>query len=491
MALTMGCAYARRADAFDCEARVAIQRTIVRYTGQVSRHQSEIRGLIEKEGQSVTLESESDPLATLRSMVERDWFTLLDTLGKATQPSWQGLTPRDVALRSEPVSSLRTPLLTLDRAALSHNIAAMQTWAQGVGAAIAPHGKTTMLPALWLRQLEAGAWGITVANEPQLQVALAAGVPRIILASSLVRPEGIEWLAYALRSTPATELYCWVDSSEAVGILTESLSRMPPPSPLNVLIEIGEPGARTGTRSRDVAVAVARLVAEAPHARLVGVSGFEGVIASDSAESTLSRIDAFLNRVVEALGDISEMCEGEELILTAGGSSYFDRVVEVFSQAGSSERPIRVILRSGGYIVHDSGVFELTGPRTRAIGPEFRAALHLWSRVLSTPESELAVLDAGRRDVSFDAGLPTAQLVLGRGPSGVPLHLGDEYQVIGMNDQHLMLRMPPGSPLRTGDLVRFGISHPCTAFDKWRQLPVIDDASRFDPVVVDVLTSRF
>jgi D-serine deaminase-like pyridoxal phosphate-dependent protein len=45
--------------------------------------------------------------------------------------------------------------------------------------------------------------------------------------------------------------------------------------------------------------------------------------------------------------------------------------------------------------------------------------------------------------------------------------------------------------MRIGDVVRLGLSHPCTAFDKWRLVPVITDHTQPDPYVVDLIHTFF
>jgi D-serine deaminase-like pyridoxal phosphate-dependent protein len=57
-----------------------------------------------------------------------------------------------------------------------------------------------------------------------------------------------------------------------------------------------------------------------------------------------------------------------------------------------------------------------------------------------------------------------------------------------MNDQHTFVR---GADLNVGDVVRLGLSHPCTAFDKWRLIPVVSDVDEPDPVVVDLIHTYF
>jgi len=60
-------------------------------------------------------------------------------------------------------------------------------------------------------------------------------------------------------------------------------------------------------------------------------------------------------------------------------------------------------------------------------------------------------------------------------------------RVARLDDEHAYLQVPPGKPLRPGDLVCLGISHPCTAFDKWPLIPVVDEDYR----IIDVVRTFF
>jgi D-serine deaminase-like pyridoxal phosphate-dependent protein len=169
------------------------------------------------------------------------------------------------------------------------------------------------------------------------------------------------------------------------------------------------------------------------------------------------------------------------LVLSAGGSAYFDRVAErlVRSIAG---RTATVVLRSGCYVTHDHGAYSAMAP---IVDRPLLPALELIATVLSTPEPGTAIVNFGRRDAPFDAGLPIPLWV--RSARRVT-NAADSMWVDRLNDQHAWMRMPDGAaPVAVGDTVGFGISHPCTAFDKWRRVPLVDD----EYAIIDVLTTRF
>jgi D-serine deaminase-like pyridoxal phosphate-dependent protein len=208
---------------------------------------------------------------------------------------------------------------------------------------------------------------------------------------------------------------------------------------------------------------------------VAGVAGYEGTISGIDARA-LDTVASFCRRLANLAGTVAEIAGVPgEFIATAGGSVYFDVVARELTAAGSGfPDGMTVVLRSGGYLFHDHGVYQASTPAARGVAgaPVFRPALELWAQVVSRPEPELALLSAGRRDVGFDAGLPVP--LRARRRDGGAARLADA-KVTGLNDQHAYLRLDPGTALAPGDLVCLGISHPCTTLDKWQLIAVLDD----------------
>ncbi|WP_226653062.1 alanine racemase, partial [Leifsonia sp. LS1] len=377
-----------------------------------------------------------------------------------------------------PLREFPTPLVTLSESAVAHNLATMAEWCRSTGVSLAPHGKTTMSRELWQRQLDAGAWGITVATPWQASVALGWGIPRVLLANALVQPAAVR--AFAPHTSRLT---VWADSVRAVEIMSDALTDAAATAaePLAVLVELGAPGGRTGARTVQEALAVGRAVADSPVLRLAGVAGYEGALAHDGSAESLATVRAYLETLA-ALHDAFEEAglypEGAPVVLTAGGSAYFDVVADVLAPrrdlAGSRGRVVDVLLRSGAYVTHDDGFYSVITPLGRVGGGPFRSAIHGWATVVSRPEPGLALVDAGKRDFPYDEGLPVPQAVRPRGADrDLPL---DGAVVTALNDQHAFVRLPAHATVEVGDVIRFGLSHPCTTFDKWRALAVVDDA---------------
>ena len=402
----------------------------------------------------------------------------LDWRFKSIPAALHGRSVADVRAARPPLDEFGTPLLTLDAGALDHNVRAMARWADAAGVALAPHGKTTMAPRLWQRQLDAGAWGITVANLPQLRVARAFGVGRVMLANALLDPAGLAWLSAELDAHPELEFVSWVDSPRSVELMDTALRAAGARRPVDVCVELGGPHGRTGVRDDGDARALAAAVRAAPALRLAGGAGDEGAFAHDASSESRRAVDSYLRRMADLFGALA--FETDEPIVTAGGSAFFDQVVDVLGGTGG-----RVVLRSGAYIVHDDGFYRDISPFSRGAGGgvRLRSAMHGWARVVSRPEPALALLDAGKRDLPFDEGLPEPQLVRGEGAQPVA-----DARVTALNDQHAFLA---GASVEVGDVVRLGLSHPCTALDKWTLIPVLDDAGAARPAVVDLVRTWF
>jgi D-serine deaminase-like pyridoxal phosphate-dependent protein len=394
----------------------------------------------------------------------------------------------DVAGMGWTLSDLPTPVMVLRERALAHNLALMAEYCRAWNVDIAPHGKTTMAPQLWDRQLAAGAWGITAATVAQARVMRAAGVPRVLLANELVDPVSIDWVAAQLAD-PGFTFLCYVDSDRGVDILEERLRAMPLERPLSVLVELGFEGGRTGCRTIPEAVHIAGRVTSSDVLHLVGVAGYEGTICHDRSPECLAGVLAYLDRLREltrTMIDAGSFDDAERIVLTAGGSAFFDLVVDRLRGPWPGGADVRVVLRSGCYLTHDSGIYERVSPLPTRDGERgFQPAMELWGSVLSRPERGLALMGFGKRDVPFDIDLPMPQVV--RSPGGDGRQVAGLLTIHELNDQHAYGRIDPGLTLEVGDVVGCGLSHPCTAFDKWRVIPVLDEEDR----VVDAIATYF
>ena len=379
---------------------------------------------------------------------------------------------------------LPMPVAVLKQRALVHNSTWMSAFLGPSGARLAPHGKTSMAPGLFDLQLADGAWAITLSTPHQLHVARHFGYSRIVLANQLVGRSAITWVVEELKRDPAFEFYCLVDSADNVRQLARTARSQGLDRPLRVLVEIGYAGGRTGCRSVAQGLELAREVSRHAGAlSLCGIEGFEGLIRERTEAETVAKVEDFVDQVVvlgQACADEDLFAEGP-VVFSAGGSAFYDIVSAKL--AGIRLRQERlVLLRAGCYLTHDSVMYTYLfaqlmarAPQLAQLGEGLKPALEVWAYVQSLPEPGKAIVTMGKRDVSYDHMPVPLVWCCPADEATVPKPVPAGHKVTKLDDQHAWLEVPTDTPWQVGDLVGFGISHPCLTFDKWRVLHLVDD----------------
>jgi D-serine dehydratase len=385
------------------------------------------------------------------------------------------------------------PLLVLRDSNLRNNLETMKRFAQHHGVSLAPHGKSSFCPQLYRDQVDVGgSWGITAATVQQAALVAASGIDNILIANEVVGRANIEQLVALRHALPKVKLYSLVDSLGAMDQLsTYGGPKLKPGERFQVLLEVGFPGGRAGVRTREDGIAMVRALAERKEQfDFVGIECYEGLVTAPTPEATIKEVDRLLDLASELYFHAyrSGAFGGRaETILTAGGSAYYDRVVERFREA-QTVPGTRVILRGGSCLTYDHGFYsqhlaeldargglDMPGGRKKAL-EAFTPALELWAAVVSMQDRGIAVMNMGIRDLPYDLGLPVPLRQYRDGKLLRELQApGTPYVVTKSNDQHCYMTYPEGADLKIGDLVAFGISHPCTAFDKWNVVYRVDD----------------
>jgi D-serine dehydratase len=416
--------------------------------------------------------------------------TLDQILAETLDASFKGFAPERQPFRVDEAAAadlqllrgdLPMPVAVLRESALQHNAQWFARFVAESGVSLCPHGKTSLAPQLFDEQLRAGAWGITVANVHQGRIAVEAGALRVLMANQIATLADVRrWSALA-GAHPGVRFITLVDSMAQLDILVRGAQGGPR---LELLVELGIAGGRTGCRDDEQALDLARAVASNACLILAGVEAYEGLNITGDSVRDAQLVGDWMTR----LGDLAQACEQEglfdvdEVLISAGGSSAYDLMAKTLRPALS--RPVRRVLRSGCYLTHDDGMYRRFAASITERGlyasvgePGLRGALEVWAAVQSRPEPDRVIVTLGRRDIGTDADLPLALHWVRHGdsaPRAAPAH----WRVFGHNDQHGYLQVDPADTVAVGDLIGFGVSHPCTTYDKWRLIWGVDDAYR-------------
>lgn len=387
------------------------------------------------------------------------------------------LVPHKAALMFTPANVLNEdvclPAALIKKTALENNIQWMQDYADARGVSLAPHGKTTMTPWIFQRQQQAGAWAIGVGSAWQASIAMASGIRRVLMVNQLVGKANMTLIAQLKNTYPDVDYLCCVDSAANVQALSAFFSAQQ--QTLDVLIELGVPGGRCGCRTMEEALALADTLAGLPGLRLRGLELYEGVVHGDNPQP---QVEAFLREAAALACQLERYVDGE-FLLTGAGSVWYDVVCNVWL-AAKKPADCRIAIRPGCYITHDGGIYHKAQHALMArdcvacdLGGDLTCAMELAAIVQSVPEAGRAIVNFGKRDSAFDAGLPQPIAHYRQGKA-----LADPSALIettGIMDQHAMLTLRPGAEVQVGDILLFSTSHPCLTFDKWKTLLLVDD----------------
>ena len=346
-----------------------------------------------------------------------------------------------------PVDELDTPALLLDLDALERNIARMAAFFADKPATIRPHAKTHKCPQIALRQVEAGAIGITCAKVSEAEVMAAAGIGDILIANQVT---GATKIGRLTELAGQCDLMVAVDDPANVQQLAGACAAKG--VTLRVLVEVDVGMGRCGTKPGRPALSLARQVAAASALQFEGLMGYEGhlVLVDDPADRVRRVHDAF-----EPLAETLALLEKNGLpahIVSGAGTGTYDI---------TGTLPFVTEVQAGSYVFMDS-----TYGKVRA---EFEPSLTLLSTIVSRPVPERIVTDAGMKSLTREFGWPVPL-------DGVGLamrYLSEEHGVLDLAQDGQF----DGKP---GDRIRFQPSHCCTTVNLHDWLYVVQDGKVVD-----------
>lgn len=292
----------------------------------------------------------------------------------------------------------------------------MADWARARGIALRPHAKTHKSGEIARRQIAAGAAGICCAKLGEAEALAAEGVGDILITSPVVPGQAIARLAWLNKLIERLGVVAdHPDNVDALSAAAGGGAR------LDVLVDIDTGSHRTGVTSAEAAVALARRIAASPSLRYRGVQFYCGtlqhIVSADERRSALSASAELLRACLDALHASGLPAE----IVSGGGTGSFaiDADIGLLNE-----------LQPGSYIFLDREYGDC-----EAVGPRFRPALAVDTRVVSANSPGRVTVDAGLKAMATEAGPPV--VVAGAHP---------DTRYVFMGDEHGMLLTPDGEP---------------------------------------------
>lgn len=300
--------------------------------------------------------------------------------------------PQPPAEAGAPLAKVDTPALVVDLDAFERNLARMAGALEDSPVRLRAHAKTHKSPEIARRQMAHGAIGVCCQKVSEAEIMVRGGVADVLVSNEVIGETKLARLAALARE--ARWLGLCVDSGTGVAQAEDAAAQAG--VTLNALVEIDVGARRCGVAPGETAVELAERIADSPHLAFAGLQAYQGAAQHirDHAErkAAIDRAVDAAAMTVELLGARGIACP----IVGGGGTGSFEM------EAASG---VYTEIQAGSYIFMDA---DYARNRNVEGGPfdRFEHALFVLATVMSRPDADTAVVDAGHKAASVDSGPP-------------------------------------------------------------------------------------
>jgi len=383
--------------------------------------------------------------------------------------------------------NVQFPILTLDKNKLENNINILKSFAKRNSLNLAPHCKTFMSPQI-INEYFRNDWGVTISNNQQLSSIVKLNLKNIIYGNLIINRENlIQYLKICKKYKNISNIYYCIDSSYGLKLLMNLIETTNYKNDIKILIELGFKNGRCGIRDFDSFKKILKIYnRKISNITISGLFFYEGAIASNDKRVISNKIENIIKLTKLCHEELirENLYKNKNNIITAGGSVYFDLVTKYYHKYSFTNNP-KLIIRPGSFIAYGHGYYEkkIDDIKKRKIIKKyisskeniFLPSLLIWSHVISINDDGKAIINFGKRDVSFDLGNPIPISIYRKNNFFKKIKNDKNLiNVYKLNDQHAFLKYHKSLNLKIGDLISFGVSHPCITFDKWKYFYMIN-----------------
>jgi D-serine deaminase-like pyridoxal phosphate-dependent protein len=366
------------------------------------------------------------------------------------------------------IDDLPTPALLIDAGRLERNIARMQAMADAQGVHLRPHVKTHRSVAIARMQRAAGAQGLTVAKPAEAEVFAAAGFDDIRIAYVVYGEE--KWQRIARLSEKARISFL-VDTPEAARLASAYFASIG--KRIDVLLEVDTGQHRCGVDpERTSSVELARMIAELPGLRLIGIlthggHGYRGPLDDETPAQALSRVShEERDRMLEFARKLKQAgLVTPDFEISIGSTP----TMSVFENREVDGLAITEI-RPGNYVFHDA--IQVALGSCSWTDCALSVLTTVVSRHRDSDGSERIYLDAGKKVFTTDVGYATdgyGTILFNAATMAILPHA----HVVGLSEEHAWVRVAGGSTLEVGARVRVVPNHACVVASMFASMHVV------------------
>jgi 3-hydroxy-D-aspartate aldolase len=289
------------------------------------------------------------------------------------------------------ISEVDTPALVIDLDALEANIARLQSAVSGGNVRLRPHSKTHKSTTIAHLQVVAGAIGVCCQKVAEAEIMANGGITDICVSNQVIGKSKIARLAALARRA---KMSVCVDDARNVAELADAVGIFA--SNLDVLVELNVGMNRCGVDTPEQVVDLAKLIAKNPRLRFTGIQAYQGVAQH------LRNYDERQNAIAVAVAKVSET---KSLLARSGISC------DVVAGAGTGTFEFELAsgvyneIQAGSYVFMDVDYGLNKGHNGQFFSP-FDNSLFVLATVMSRTAPDRAIVDAGLKSFSMDAGLP-------------------------------------------------------------------------------------
>ncbi|MBN1212164.1 MAG: alanine racemase [candidate division Zixibacteria bacterium] len=333
------------------------------------------------------------------------------------------------------VSDIDTPALLIERRILEINIRRMQQLADDNRIILRPHIKAHKMPYLALKQIAAGAGGIAAAKLSEAEIMIKNGLDDIQIANQVVGPTKIERL---FRLSQKAKISCAVDSPVNAREISAFFAKHG--QKIDVLIEIDTGLKRCGLNSPKEIIKLARQLIKLKGINFRGLMTHAGHAYAASGKREVAEIGGF---------------EGRFMVETAGLLRAAGIPVNEVSVGSTPTAPHAALIpgiteiRPGNYIFNDMMQVALGVVTVKS------CALTILATVISRPDKNRVVIDAGSKALALDKGAHGLEQLKGYGhilkKKATLERLSEEHGIIKYDREEFLL----------GEKVRLIPNHAC------------------------------